>query len=74
MRRNWSSTPSSRRSGRRVCEGVTDLSGLVCHDDAGSQYTSIAFTERLAAVGAAPSLGSVGDALDNAPLLVPLQY
>ena len=30
------------------------------------QYTSIAFTERLAAAGAAPSVGSVGDALDNA--------
>jgi putative transposase len=30
-----------------------------------AQYTSIAFTERLAAVGAAPSVGSVGDALDN---------
>src|SRR3954468_15631452 len=32
----------------------------------GSQYTSIAFTERLAAAGAAPSVGTVGDALDNA--------
>jgi putative transposase len=50
----------------RTREGVTDLSGLVCHNDAGSQYTSIAFTERLAAAGAAPSVGSVGDALDNA--------
>jgi putative transposase len=30
------------------------------------QYTSIAFSERLAQVGAAPSVGSVGDALDNA--------
>ena len=36
-------------------DGVTDLSGLVCHNDAGSQYTSIAFTERLAAAGAAPA-------------------
>src|SRR3954469_25293964 len=43
----------------RQREGVTDLSGLVCHNDAGSQYTSIAFTERLAAAGAAPSIGSV---------------
>jgi len=31
-----------------------------------TQYTSIAFTERLAKAGAAPSVGSVGDALDNA--------
>jgi putative transposase len=30
------------------------------------QYTSIAFTERLAEAGAAPSVGSVGDAFDNA--------
>ena len=50
----------------RAREGVEDLSGLVCHHDAGSQYTSIAFTERLAAAGAAPSVGTVGDALDNA--------
>ena len=50
----------------RTREGVDDLSGLVCHNDAGSQYTSIAFTERLAAAGAAPSVGTVGDALDNA--------
>ena len=40
--------------------------GLVVHADAGSQYTSIAFSERLAAAGAAPSVGSVGDAYDNA--------
>jgi len=50
----------------RAREGVSDLSGLVCHNDAGAQYTSIAFTERLAAAGAAPSVGTVGDALDNA--------
>jgi len=30
------------------------------------QYTSIAFIERLAAAGAAPIVGTVGDALDNA--------
>jgi putative transposase len=30
------------------------------------QYTSIAFTQRLAKAGIAPSVGSVGDALDNA--------
>ncbi|NLT53493.1 MAG: transposase [Actinomycetales bacterium] len=31
-----------------------------------SQYTSITFTERLAEAGIAPSVGTVGDALDNA--------
>ncbi len=30
------------------------------------QYTSIAFTERLAQAGIAPSIGSVADAYDNA--------
>jgi len=35
---------------------VEDLSGLVCHHDAGSQYTSIAFPERLPAAGAEPSV------------------
>jgi len=50
----------------RARDGVTDLSGLVHHNDAGSQYTSIAFTERLAAAGVDASVGNVGDALDNA--------
>jgi putative transposase len=40
--------------------------GLVHHSDAGSQYTSIAFTAELLAAGIAGSIGSVGDALDNA--------
>jgi putative transposase len=30
------------------------------------QYTSIAFTERLATIGVSPSIGTVGDAYDNA--------
>ena len=50
----------------RARDGVTDLSGLVHHNDAGTQYTSIAFTERLAAAGVDASVGNVGDALDNA--------
>jgi putative transposase len=41
------------------------LDGLVCHSDAGSQYTSIRYTDRLAEIGAAPSIGSVGDSYDN---------
>ena len=43
-----------------------DLQGLVHHTDAGSQYTSIRYTERLAEAGARPSIGSVGDSYDNA--------
>lgn len=50
----------------RAQEGISDLSGLVAHSDAGSQYTSIAFTSRLLEVGIDPSVGSVGDAYDNA--------
>ena len=40
--------------------------GLVHHSDAGSQYTAIAFTTALVQAGIAPSIGTVGDALDNA--------
>jgi putative transposase len=40
--------------------------GLVAHSDAGSQFTSFAFTQRLIQAGADPSIGSVGDAYDNA--------
>jgi putative transposase len=40
--------------------------GLVFHSDAGSQYTSFAFTEALVDARIAGSIGSVGDALDNA--------
>jgi putative transposase len=39
---------------------------LAHHSDAGSQYTSIRFTEHLALEGIAPSIGTVGDAYDNA--------
>jgi putative transposase len=46
--------------------GVDDLSGLIHHNDAGSQYTSINFTARLIEAGVDASVGSVGDAYDNA--------
>lgn len=39
---------------------------LICHSDAGSQYTSVRFTEHLKLKGIHPSAGSVGDAYDNA--------
>lgn len=42
------------------------LPGLRCHSDAGSQFTSIRYGERLAEIGAVPSIGSVGDSFDNA--------
>jgi len=44
----------------------TTLDGLICHTDAGSQYTSISYTDRIDEVGAAPSIGTVGDSFDSA--------
>ena len=41
------------------------LKGLIAHSDAGSQYTAIRYTERLAEIGARPSIGTVGDSYDN---------
>lgn len=40
--------------------------GVVPHRDAGSQYLSIRYTDRLVEAGAVPSVGSVGDSYDNA--------
>lgn len=41
----------------------TKLAGLIAHNDAGSQYTSIAYTDRLDEIGARPSIGTVADCL-----------
>jgi putative transposase len=41
----------------------TRLEGLVAHSDAGSQFTSIRYGERLDEIRAVPSIGSVGDCL-----------
>lgn len=40
--------------------------GLVHHSDQGCQYTSLTFGQRLRAAQILPSMGSVGDAYDNA--------
>ena len=39
---------------------------VIHHSDQGSQYTSIEFGQRCRAAGVRPSMGSVGDAYDNA--------
>jgi putative transposase len=39
---------------------------VIHHSDQGSQYTSIAFGQRCKEAGVQPSMGSVGDAYDNA--------
>jgi putative transposase len=44
----------------------TRLEGLITHSDAGSQFTSVRYGERLAELGAVPSIGTVGDSFDNA--------
>jgi putative transposase len=43
-----------------------DLAGLITHHDHGSQYLSLAHTERLDAAGIRPSVGAVGSSFDNA--------
>ena len=49
------------REGHQVRAGQ-----LIHHSDAGSQYTSILLTEHLELEGIAASIGSIGDAYDNA--------
>ena len=44
----------------------SDVSGLVHHSDRGVQYLSIRYTERLEEAGIETSVGSRGDAYDNA--------
>jgi putative transposase len=50
----------------RRSRGRRRLIGLVTHADAGSQFTSVRFTERLDEIGARPSIGTVADSYDNA--------
>lgn len=42
------------------------LDDLIAHNDRGSQYTSVAYTEKLDEYGMLASVGSRGDAYDNA--------
>jgi len=53
-------TEYRRRKGQVIAPGA------IHHSDAGSQYTSVHFAETLMLEGLAPSIGSVGDAYDNA--------
>jgi putative transposase len=50
----------------RRSRGNRRMVGLVAHSDAGSQFTSVRFTERLDEIGARPSIGTVADSYDNA--------
>ena len=50
-----------------ICErGGARPVGLVHHSDQGTQYLSMRYTDRLTEAGIAPSVGSRGDAYDNA--------
>src|SRR6478736_519109 len=40
--------------------------GVILHSDQGCQYTSIAFGRRCREAGVQPSMGTAGDAYDNA--------
>jgi putative transposase len=60
-------TPMRMALWHRDREGAPMRPGeLICHSDAGSQYTSIRFTAHLELEDIKPSIGSVGDAYDNA--------
>ena len=51
---------------KRRREGHPLQGNTIHHSDAGSQYTSVHFGETLALEGIRPSIGTVGDAYDNA--------
>jgi putative transposase len=46
--------------------GQRRCSDVIHHSDQGSQYTALAFGKRCQEAGVRPSMGSVGDAYDNA--------
>ena len=67
MRTDLVMTPLRIALWQRDREGIQVSPGsLVAHSDAGSQYISIRYTEHLDLEGIAPSIGTVGDAFDNA--------
>lgn len=50
----------------RFNEGNPLMGNTIHHSDAGSQYTSVRFGETLTLSGLVASIGTVGDAFDNA--------
>jgi len=46
--------------------GGHDVTGVIHHSDAGSQYTAIRYSTRLLDAGALASIGTVADSFDNA--------
>ena len=58
--------PVRQAAAWRARQGHPLGSGAVHHSDAGSQYTSVQFAQALLLAGLMPSIGTVGDAYDNA--------
>ncbi len=42
--------------------------GTIVHSDHGSQFTSWAFSQKIREAGLTPSMGTIGDGYDNAPI------
>jgi putative transposase len=66
MNKQMVTTAFKRAVFTRVQEGATDFTDLIHHNDKGSQYTADNFVELLALHGVRASIGSAGDAYDNA--------
>jgi len=66
MSRQMVATAFKKAIFTRANEGHARFSGLIHHNDKGSQYTSDNFVELLALYGVKASIGTVGDSFDNA--------
>src|SRR5208283_3978228 len=55
----------SRRGGDGSLVARRDVDRPAVYSNAGSQFTSIRYGERLAEIGAVPSIGTVGDSFDR---------
>jgi putative transposase len=62
----FAESATRQATGYRARQGNPITGDAIHHPDAGSQYTSVHFTEMLMLAGLAPSIGTIGDALDNA--------
>ncbi len=63
---NQQATPLVTNALAMAIGNRTPPPGTVIHSDHGSQFTSWAFSERVRQAGLVPSMGTVGDAYDNA--------
>ena len=60
------------RDGKPLQNQGTKATQPIHHSDAGSQYTSVHFTESLHLHGLSPSIGTVGDSFDTQSMMVPV--